>query len=352
MNLWHMLCQGLGFIISNTYFAVKNYGLAIIIFTVIVKIIFFPLTYKQQRSMFELRKIQPMLDDLNKKYKDDKQKLNTEIFNLYKEHNINPMAGCLPSLIQLPVIIALFDVVTKPMIYMFGFTQQNVADVQAALGLQDVAKVSQLTLMTELANRGSEFISSLNLPAFQVVDFDFLGLNLAENPSIFSFSPLWIIPILSGISTWVASKTMNTSMHDSDTDNPMAQSQNSMLVMMPFMTAYFAFNFPAGVGFYWIINNIIQIVQQIYFNYVFEKYHPKLGKASISSDKGDAIGLNMVSLPSSGGSDKDKGSKSDGSMDGARGASNQTNHKSEGSKNNNGNRNKKGKGRKNRKKNS
>lgn len=284
MNLWHMLCQALGFIISNTYFAVKNYGLTIIIFTVIVKIIFFPLTYKQQRSMFEMRKIQPLLDELQKKYKDDKEKLGNETINLYKQHNINPLAGCLTTLLQLPVIVALFDVVTKPMTYMFGFSQQNVADVTAALGISDGINVSQLTLMTELAGRGADFVASLGLPDFQLVDFNFLGLNLADVPSFFRFSPLWIIPLLSGFSTWLGSKLMTPPVQEDDKDNPMAQSQSSMLVMMPFMTAFFAFKFPAAVGLYWIVNNIIQVVQQLLFNRFLENNHPSFGKSVTASD--------------------------------------------------------------------
>lgn len=325
MNLWHMLCQALGFIISSTYFAVKNYGLAIIIFTVIVKIIFFPLTYKQQRSMFEMRKIQPLLDEIQKKYKDDREKLGMETLNIYKQHKINPMAGCLTALIQLPVIIALFDVVTKPMIYMFGFSQRNVDDVSAALGFADGANVSQLTLMTELASKGAEFVASLGLPDFQMIDFNFLGLNLAEIPSFFSFSPLWIIPLLSGLSTWAGSKTMTPAVQDADKDNPMVQSQNSMLIMMPFMTAFFAFNFPAGVGLYWIVNNIIQILQQIYFNHIFEATHPSLGKSVAMENKkvvdakytelDTSAGEPLSSAASDGRKNKNKSKKNKGRKD-------------------------------------
>lgn len=112
--IWDSLLKGLGSILSFFYEVIPSYGVAIILLTVLVRIVLIPLTIKQTRSMQEMQRIQPKVKELQRKYKGNRQKMNEELMNLYKEHQVNPLGGCLPLLLQLPVFFALFSVLNTP----------------------------------------------------------------------------------------------------------------------------------------------------------------------------------------------------------------------------------------------
>lgn len=193
------------------------YAIAIIIATIIVKLIILPLTLKQTKSMKEMQKIQPELKKVQEKYKNDKEKLNQKTMELYKEHGVNPLGGCFPILIQFPVIIGFFHVLREPMKY--AFTNEAV-------------------------------YNSLNKTFFWIA-------NLEEPDTI-------ILPILAGITTYFQSKMMNTAQGGG---NSQAQStQKTMTIVMPIMILFFARNFPAGLALYWVIGNTFTIVQQFITN--------------------------------------------------------------------------------------
>jgi len=201
---------------------IDNFGVAIIVFTIVIKIVLVPLIYKQQKSMMNMQKIQPFLKEVQEKYKHDKEKLNMETMKLYKEHRINPMASCLPMLIQMPIMFSMWFVIR---------------------GVTD------------------------NPYLLETVNFSFLGLNLAEmpnwGPGLLTPSPniLWIIPLVAGLTTYLSSRIMqkfNPSPASPDGKNPM----QAMLLFFPFFTVYIAFTFPAGVGLYWIVSNLLMTAQQ------------------------------------------------------------------------------------------
>ncbi len=112
--IWDSLLKGLGSILSFFYEVIPSYGVAIILLTVLVRIVLIPLTIKQTRSMQEMQRIQPKVKELQRKFKGNRQKMNEELMKLYKEHQVNPLGGCLPLLLQLPVFFALFSVLNTP----------------------------------------------------------------------------------------------------------------------------------------------------------------------------------------------------------------------------------------------
>ena len=120
------IMMGLGWVLKLMYMLCSNYGVALILFTIIVKAILFPLTLKQQKSMMKTQKLQPILNELQQKYGNDKEKLNQETMKIYQKYKINPMSGCLPLLIQLPILLALYWVVRQPMVYIMGFGESEV----------------------------------------------------------------------------------------------------------------------------------------------------------------------------------------------------------------------------------
>jgi YidC/Oxa1 family membrane protein insertase len=180
-----------------------NYGIAIILITVIIKILFWPLTHKSYQSMKDMQKLQPEMAKLKEKYKDKKEELNREVMGLYKKYNVNPLGGCLPILLQIPVFIALYNV-----------------------------------LQNSIELRHANFIS------FWINDLSALD-------------PTYISPILMGASMFYQQK-MTPSTAD--------PAQAKMMLMMPVIFTFMFLSFPSGLVLYWLVNNVLSIAQQLYIN--------------------------------------------------------------------------------------
>ena len=312
----------LGWILDVFYRLFGNYGFAIILFTVFIKAVLLPLDIKQKKSMAKTQKIQPLLMEIQKKYANEKEKLNQETMKIYQKYGINPMGGCLPMLIQFPIIIALYWVVKKPVTYMMGVGEGDIwriaeafnAWAQANVNLlpESIKNIVPVTYSSSMANNtfGTYEISIaqqlFNHPeilehpfiknwdqTIKLIDFRFFGLDLSEIPSLNEFLGvfvgrvsnlsvdkvlLWLIPLFSGLSSFASSKVAvmqqggekkkekNVVVAEADRvekENSAASTMKTMNIMMPLFSAWFAFTLPAAVGLYWIISNIIQIIQQV-----------------------------------------------------------------------------------------
>lgn len=268
MNVFSLLITTpLGYIIRFVYDIVKNYGLAIILFTIVVKLIMLPLVIKQQKSTVQMKKIQPELQKIQKKYANDQQRLSQETMKLYKKYDINPAGGCLPLLIQFPIIFGLYQVVTRPMQYILHMGTdliQKIADVlkEGSFITEQVAnyatKQNQITVASAMADNLA-FVEEKVGVTLSTINFDFFGLDLSLTPQLSQPSVLWIIPILSAVTAYLSGKiTTKLSGNDQATEQ-----MKTMNLMMPLMSGYFCFIMPTGVGLYWVMSNVVQIVQQI-----------------------------------------------------------------------------------------
>lgn len=293
----------LGFIIEKIYELVNNYGWAIIIFTIIIKMVVLPLTIKSQKAMKKQQKIQPVIMELQEKYKNDQEKLQTEMMKIYRENDISMTGGCLPMLIQMPILIGLYQVIQKPLSYLMH-VDFNAADaINKVIDLQkrimeagvNIGNLKSAT-MENLANtsqiqlaKWSETLNGASDP--WVINFNFLGMDLSNAPLIavqsilhgdfsdMSTVLLILIPIVAIASTWFVSKQsqmMSQAKNDKEEkkkqqDDPAAQMNKSMMMMMPIMTGFFTFTLPSGLGIYWIISNVMQIIQQFCLNKYFDK---------------------------------------------------------------------------------
>ena len=307
------IMMGLGWILRLCSQLTGSYGFALIIFTIIIKAVLMPLTVKQQRSMLRTQKIQPLLMELQQKYGNDKEKLNQETMKLYKRYNVNPMSGCLPMLIQLPILMMLYWVVKKPVVYIMGFGEGEVWRIVSAV--TEWAEGDPDKLNTFFSMLGIDSMSTLTDNAYKmfgmyeiqiarflhsapevmnnhwitetgknylVMNFDFFGMDLSQTPNLGAFFGLfmgriggldkgtvllWIIPLLSGLSAFATSKLSQLQQpqqpqvdeHGEPVKNPM----NTMMIIMPFMSAWFAFTLPSAVGLYWIISNLLAMLQQV-----------------------------------------------------------------------------------------
>ena len=250
-----------GAILKFFYELSGNYGVAIILFTLAVNIILLPLTWKQQKSTTKMQSIQPELKKIQQKYKNDKEKLNMEMMKLYKDNDINPMGGCLPLLIQLPIIFILYQIVYRPLTCMLSMAPDAIEALKTTYNLHDYSAEIKIAALDPSIN----------------IDFNFLGLNLSETPSFSNFHWLWLIPALAGITTfalsWLTTKQSNARKTEKE-ENSTADTMQTMTKIMPLITVWFAFNFPAGIGFYWIMNNLFKMIQQIAVNKILSKEDP------------------------------------------------------------------------------
>jgi len=207
--LWQSFVNGFSQIIQFFYtltndFGIGNYGLAIILITVLLKIILYPLSAKQMESVRAMQEIQPKIKELQEKYKKQPEKAQQAIMELYRKHKVNPLAGCLPLLVQMPILIAFY---------------------QALFHLEYL----------EPSHAGFIWITNLSEPDHML-----------------------ILPILAAASTFWQQKVSMPSTTD--------PTQRYMLYFMPLLIGYFAYKFPAGLALYWVVFNLIGSVQQIYIN--------------------------------------------------------------------------------------
>lgn len=274
MNFWYYITLPFALVINLIYNFIPNYGVAIIIFTLLVKALLWPLTAKQQKSMLELQRVQPELKKLQEKYKNDKDRLNQEMMNFYQKHNINPAGGCLPLLIQFPLIIAVYQVLSNPLTYMMNYSQETVEKIAGLLNLPIKPLPPQIHILDSIYNSTIDLAAN-GIENFKHINFNFLGLNLAQTPSAvignWTTNFLWLIPLISLASAYLMSLTTAQPPTTASADPSAAQTQKMMRYMMPLMSGYFTFVLPAGVGVYWIVSNVVQTIQQQILN---KKLHP------------------------------------------------------------------------------
>lgn len=274
------------------YVAFENYGLAIILFTILTKIILFPLILKQQKSMLMTQELQPKLKELSENYGDDREKLSIEQQKLYQKYGVNPMAGCLPMLIQFPLIIAIYQIVRNPLQYISGLSSDVILKLgQAWQTAQGIAAdklykaadaVDQLAVNSHFLSASAETLEQNGVNASNFINMDFLRFfDLGETPwtalknvfdGKFGLAALILIPILATgttyLSQWITTG-MKKKKDKKDVQDSTQQATNTMLKLMPLMTLYFAFILPAALGFYWFIGNVLSLLQTVIMNKFF-----------------------------------------------------------------------------------
>ncbi len=214
------------------YVIIRNYGVAIILFTLVIRLLTLPFYATQQKAMKKQQALMQSKEwqEIQKKYAKDKEKLAQEQMRFYREAGVNPLGGCLPALIPWPILIGLYQSITMVM----GAQPEQLME-----------------LSKHLYNVSPELAKAVPVNPF------FLGLNLAATPD-FSAPLTLVIPALVLASTWVQQKMMTVPSADSQT----AQMNQSMQLMMPLFIGYISLSFPIGLSLYWIVFNVVGIVQQ------------------------------------------------------------------------------------------
>ena len=291
-------------------FGVFNVGLCIILFTIVMKTLMIPLTIKQQKTTKLMSVMNPESQAIQKKYKgksdqESMQRQNVEIQAVYEKYGTSMTGGCLPLLIQMPILLALyrviynipayvpsvrvyFDNVVTPLMGQADYAQklQEITNIATACGGKldkfDFTNANRLVDMLYKFSTSQWGELQALFPAISDVIGQnaavvermntFLGLNMAEAPGwVPSFA--WIIPVLAAVSQWFSTKLMsgNQPSTSADAENPMAQSMKTMTTTMPLFSAFICITMPAGLGIYWIATSVVTIIQQLIVNAYMDK---------------------------------------------------------------------------------
>lgn len=265
-GLISLIANLLGYVIRFIYnICNKNYFIAIILFTILTKLILFPLFYKQLKSTEETKKIQPEIEKIKNKYKKDQQKQAEALTKLYSDHKINPVGGCLPLLIQIPLIIAMFYIVKYPVTYVLKVPQEQVVEyAKQYLVNTNGINLDEITYDKAKAYE-IDIAAKYNLIDMKVGKY----LDLGDTPAnVFSSDETkrnetskvsLIIPVLSFVLAFVSNKITqkNASMTEEQ-----EQMQRSMNIMMPLLSASISYSMPLALGIYWLFGSLLSILQQ------------------------------------------------------------------------------------------
>ncbi len=236
-----IIAKPLAWLLFLLYGFIKDYGITIILFTIIVKVCLYPLYIKQTKSTARMAEIQPKMQAIQRKYANDQETLNIKLAELYKEEKFNPMGGCLPMLIQMPIVMGLFALLRNPMKYMADNDSMIFAFHESFLWIEDLSQ---------------------------------------PDP--------WILPIIAGVATFASfSMSQALSGNNSGAENQMAGMTKMMKYIFPIMILWMARTFPSGLALYWAVGQIIQIFFNIHMATVRKKLkkEAELNKALKKSKK-------------------------------------------------------------------
>lgn len=311
-----LIVKPFSWLLLTLYNFLGNFGISLIIFSLIVKLILLPFGIMSKKSMMKTSRISPKVKQLEKKYADDKVKYQTEVNKLYQEEKINPLSGCLWSLAPLIVTFGLYSVVRQPLTNLMQLTAEQITLISttlAGLGV-DVASGNAAYSEITLAGYFHEFFTQISqvVPNAINIDFSFFGLNLSQIPSITdvfssgffqqSGAAIWaglglvLIPVLSGalnfLSSWLSQK-MNNSVATNEKGEvdqeagAMQGSMKSMLYIMPLFSIYIGFIMPAAISIYWIAQSVFSIIQDVILtNYYRKKYDAEdLVKTQLAAER-------------------------------------------------------------------
>ncbi len=277
-----------GYVLEFFYGFFHNYGIALILFSLAVKVILLPLSMKQKKSMMKTSRLQPKVKQIELACGDDKQKYQQEVNQLYKDEGVSMMGGCLWSLLPLLILFPLYNVIREPLQYLLHLTDSQVESVKAAFAAAkdiDVKKVDaywQYAAAADMATYGKGIVENV-----KSINFNFLGINLGEQPSwkfwtMRSWSEFGglLIPIVSGglnyLAMFISQKTNDTVITDDagnkDAASATAQTGKAMTFMMPLVSVVFGYIMPLGLSIYWIAQSILGIVQ----DYFLTKHYRKI----------------------------------------------------------------------------
>lgn len=271
--MFNFLANIFGYILNVIYNVVNNYGAAIIIFTIILKLAMLPISIKQQKTLKKSAKLQVKVKEIQEKYSNDQVRQSQEMMDLYKKENMSPFSGCLTSIVQIIIVISVFYLVSKPLTYMKHVDQEllNSYSTEILDSSGELLRYPEISIIKEKGYLDEKVNLNMN----------FLGLDLSDVPTQNYKDPrVYIIPGLYVITSIISTK-LTTSLNKKskkentikEEDKPKEKEQDAMeemnrqmTIMMPVMAVSIALIAPLGLALYWLVSNILMIVERLVIN--------------------------------------------------------------------------------------
>ena len=311
MSILYFFADLFGYVLNFLYKLIGNYGVAIILFSILVKVIMLPLTIKQQKTMKKSTKIQEEMKQIQFKYKNDPEKMNQEVMALYKREDMSPFSGCLSSIVQIILVLAVFILVSSPLTYMVKLDKEEINKLNEVVTQEQATEnrykeiaiiryirnlEPQSSVSEEEKTEGKETeVKESKDQEFNVYDYiekvdlnmDFFGIDLSAVPTddlanwkAFIIPVLYVITSFISIRLTTAAQTKKQKENNLITDgtekteeeyNPMLEANKSMSWFMPIMSISIAIIAPLGLALYWLMNNVLMIVERIVLNKFMNK---------------------------------------------------------------------------------
>lgn len=260
-----------GYLLNFLYELVKNYGVAIILFSIIVKLLMLPISIKQQKTMKKTTKIQEKLKEIQFKYKNDPEGMNRETLELYKNEKMNPFSGCFSAIIQIILLLSIFYLVKSPLTYMKKVDAETINNYKEQIqtsGEEQKSVYEEIEIIKRFGSQDEKININMNL----------LGIDLSQIPTEnLNDYKTFIIPVLYVISSFISIKITSKMQESKNTEgskseeDPMIQANKSMTYMMPIMAISIAIVAPLGLALYWLVNNVLMIIERLILNKVISK---------------------------------------------------------------------------------
>ena len=295
-TLGYIICIPFAWLVRLLYNLTGSYGMAIILFTVVLKLILLPFQLKSKKSMMRMNRMNGKIQEIQKKYANNQVKMQEEMQKLYQEEGVSPMSGCLWSFLPLPILLALYSIMRQPITHLMMLSNDVVQELVAKItamgvdmsgivmmkngaavvkdGVTQLQPYGQINLVKAVTEHYPE--AAAGIDGWIDLDFNFIGLDRAATPSsvLKTVSFQWaiigliLIPILAGLFQLLMSIY---TMKSQSQDGAAAGSMKGMMYMMPLMSVYIGFIMPAALGIYWIAQSVFSLIQEVIMTKFFNK---------------------------------------------------------------------------------
>ncbi len=295
-SIGYIICIPFAWLVRVLYTLTGSYGMAIVLFTLVVKLVMLPFQVKSKKSMMRMNRMNGKIQEIQKKYANNQAKMSEEMQKLYQEEGVSPMSGCLWSFLPLPILLALYSIMRQPITHLMMLSNDVVQELVTKVtsmgvdmsnivlmkdgaavvkdGITQLQPYGQINLVKAITEHVPEAAAGIN--GWIDLDYNFLGLDLAATPStVFgNFTFTWaviglvLIPILAGGFQLLMSMC---TMKSQPQQGGNGASMKGMMYMMPLMSVYIGFIMPAALGVYWIAQSVFSLIQEIIMNKFFSK---------------------------------------------------------------------------------
>lgn len=293
MAIFEFLYPIFGFIFRIFFGLVKNYGLALLIFTIFTRLILLPSTIKQQKASAKTMRLQPKLRRIREKYQDynpqeRQQKIQQETSALYQREGTSPMGGgCLPLLIQFPILFGLYGVIREPLSYVLNFSKDTLNAISAATGISPIygskSGYNQFAALSSIKNKLAEGVTEFDGVSAEIIEqiesfnFKILGIDLGLIPKDifaakdFSLAGILVIavPVIAGLSQLLTSLLSQMRQKKANPNMENQQMMGCMLFGMPLFSVWIAWSLPVGMGMYWILSGVVAFIQTLILGNIY-----------------------------------------------------------------------------------